>query len=89
MCEIEPMNLIPISPENVTDAVRRTPNWKRPGADELHHYWLKGFSVCHATLARQYQEAIERRMLLNIFTPGITHLAPKSTNTADPTTTAP
>ncbi|CAH2088774.1 unnamed protein product [Euphydryas editha] len=82
---IEPMNPITISSENVADAVRRAPNWKSPGIDGLHHYWLKGFSVCHATLARQYQEAIERRTLPNLFTTGITHLAPKSTNTADPT----
>ncbi|CAH2084520.1 unnamed protein product [Euphydryas editha] len=86
---IEPMNPIAISSENVADAVRRAPNWKSPGADGLHHYWLKGFSVCHATLARQYQEAIERRTLPNLFTTGITHLAPKSTNTADPTNYRP
>ncbi|CAH2094526.1 unnamed protein product [Euphydryas editha] len=86
---IEPMNPIAISSENVADAVRRAPNWKSPGVDGLHHYWLKGFSVCHATLARQYQEAIERKTLPNLFTTGITHLAPKSTNTADPTNYRP
>ncbi|CAH2108782.1 unnamed protein product [Euphydryas editha] len=42
---IEPMNPIAISSENVADAVRRAPNWKSPGADGLHHYWLKGFSL--------------------------------------------
>ncbi|CAH2102280.1 unnamed protein product [Euphydryas editha] len=40
------MNQIAISSKNVADAVRRAPNWKSPGADGLHHYWLKGFSSC-------------------------------------------
>nr|XP_034830874.1 uncharacterized protein LOC117987910 [Maniola hyperantus] len=81
---IEPMNPIAISAEDVAGAVRRAPNWKSPGPDGLHHYWLKGFSVCHATLARQFQEALEQRTLPSLFTTGITHLAPKSTDTADP-----
>nr|XP_034834220.1 uncharacterized protein LOC117990836 [Maniola hyperantus] len=81
---IEPMNPIAISTEDVAGAVRRAPNWKSPGPDGLHHYWLKGFSVCHATLARQFQEALEQRTLPSLFTTGITHLAPKSTDTTDP-----
>nr|XP_034831559.1 uncharacterized protein LOC117988518 [Maniola hyperantus] len=81
---IEPMNPVAISAEDVAGAVRRAPNWKSPGPDGLHHYWLKGFSVCHATLARQFQEALEQRALPSLFTTGITHLAPKSTDTTDP-----
>ncbi|CAG5058160.1 unnamed protein product [Parnassius apollo] len=51
---ITPMDPVIITPDDVAEAVRRAPNWKSPGLDELHHYWLKGFMVCHAVLARQF-----------------------------------
>ncbi|CAG5043815.1 unnamed protein product [Parnassius apollo] len=40
---ITPMNPVIITPDDVAEAVRRAPNWKSPGLDGLHHYWLKGF----------------------------------------------
>ncbi|XP_052738597.1 uncharacterized protein LOC112058219 [Bicyclus anynana] len=81
---IRPMNPVAISTEDVVGAVRRAANWKSPGPDGLHHYWLKAFSTCHVTLARQFQEALEQGTLPNLFTTGITHLAPKTTDTIDP-----
>ncbi|XP_052744244.1 uncharacterized protein LOC128199309 [Bicyclus anynana] len=81
---IRPMNPVAISTEDVVGAVRRAANWKSPGPDGLHHYWLKAFSTCHVTLARQFQEALEQGTLPNLFTTGITHLAPKTTDTVDP-----
>ncbi|CAG5044728.1 unnamed protein product [Parnassius apollo] len=51
---ITPMDPVIITPDDVADAVRRAPNWKSPGLDGLHHYWLKWFMVCHAVLARQF-----------------------------------
>ncbi|CAG5023354.1 unnamed protein product [Parnassius apollo] len=43
---ITPMDPVIITPDDVAEAVRRAPNWKSPGLDGLHHYWLKGFMVC-------------------------------------------
>ncbi|CAG4949543.1 unnamed protein product [Parnassius apollo] len=44
MCAgITPMDPVTITPDDVAEAVRRAPNWKSPGLDGLHHYWLKGF----------------------------------------------
>ncbi|CAG5035223.1 unnamed protein product [Parnassius apollo] len=40
---VMPMEPITITPEDVAEAVRRAPNWKSPGLDGLHHYWVKGF----------------------------------------------
>ncbi|CAH2063853.1 unnamed protein product, partial [Iphiclides podalirius] len=60
--DITPMDPVVITPDDVSEAVRRAPNWKSPGLDGLHHYWLKGFVVCHAVLARQFQEALDQRM---------------------------
>ncbi|CAG5058876.1 unnamed protein product [Parnassius apollo] len=40
---ITPMDPVIITPDDVAEAVRRDPNWKSPGLDGLHHYWLNGF----------------------------------------------
>ncbi|CAG5024016.1 unnamed protein product [Parnassius apollo] len=74
---VTPMDPVTITPEDVAEAVRRAPNWKSPGLDGLHHYWLKGFMVCHSVLARQFQEALNQKSLPSLFTTGITHLVPK------------
>ncbi|CAG5055210.1 unnamed protein product [Parnassius apollo] len=81
---VTPMDPITITPEDVAEAVRRAPNWKSPGLDGLHHYWLKGFVVCHAVLARQFQGALDQKSLPSLFTTGITHLVPKDQDTTDP-----
>ncbi|CAG4957814.1 unnamed protein product [Parnassius apollo] len=54
---ITPIDPVIITPDDVAEAVRRAPNWKYPGLDGLHHYWLKGFVVCHNVHAQQFQEA--------------------------------
>ncbi|CAG4958575.1 unnamed protein product [Parnassius apollo] len=74
---ITPMDHVIITPDDVAEAVRRAPNWKSLGLDGLHHYWLKGFVVCHTVLARQFQEALNKKSLPSLFTTGITHLVPK------------
>ncbi|CAK1602645.1 unnamed protein product [Parnassius mnemosyne] len=78
------MDPVIITPDDVAEAVRRAPNWKSPGLDGLHHSWLKGFVVCHAVLARQFQEALDQKSLPSLFTTGITHLVPKDRDTIDP-----
>ncbi|CAG5043297.1 unnamed protein product [Parnassius apollo] len=81
---ITPTDPVIITPDDVAEAVRRAPNWKSPGLDGLHHYWLKGFVVCHTVLARQFQEALNQKSLPSLFTTGITHLVPKDQVTTDP-----
>ncbi|CAG5030603.1 unnamed protein product [Parnassius apollo] len=81
---ITPMDPVIITPDDVAEAVRRPPNWKSPGLDGLHHYWLKGFMVCHSVHARQFQEALNQKSLPSLFTTGITHLVPKDQGTTDP-----
>ncbi|CAG5027286.1 unnamed protein product [Parnassius apollo] len=74
---ITAMDPVIITPDYVAEAVRRASNWKSPGLDGLHYYWLKGFMVCHAVLARQFEEALNQKSLPSLFTTGITHLVPK------------
>ncbi|CAK1584548.1 unnamed protein product [Parnassius mnemosyne] len=78
------MDPVIITPDDVAEAVRRAPNWKSPGLDRLHHYWLKWFMVCHAVLARQFQDALDQKSLPSLFTTGITHLVPKDRDSTDP-----
>ncbi|CAG5003692.1 unnamed protein product [Parnassius apollo] len=81
---IMPMDPVIITPDDVAEVVRRAPNWKSPGLDGLHHYWLKVLMVCHAVLARQFQEALNQKSLPSLFTTGITHLVPKDQGATDP-----
>ncbi|CAG5050388.1 unnamed protein product [Parnassius apollo] len=81
---ITPMDPVVITPDDVAEAVRRAPNWKSPGLDGLHHYWLREFVVCHTVLARQFQEALNQKSLPSLFTTGTTHLVPKDQDTTDP-----
>ncbi|XP_045541420.1 uncharacterized protein LOC123722902 [Papilio machaon] len=82
--KITPMDPVAITAADVAHALRRTPNWKSPGLDGLHCYWLKGFVSCHAVLAQQFQEALDSKSLPDLFTMGVTHLVPKDQITADP-----
>ncbi|CAK1582734.1 unnamed protein product [Parnassius mnemosyne] len=78
------MDPVIITPDDVAEAVRGAPNWKSQGLDGLHHYWLKGFVVCRAVLARQFQEVLDQTSLPSLFTTGITHLVPKDRDSTDP-----
>ncbi|CAG4957793.1 unnamed protein product [Parnassius apollo] len=81
---LTPMDPVIITPDDVAEAVRRAPNWKSPGLDGLHHYWLKEFVVCHTVLAQQFQEAPNQKSLPSLLTTGITHLVLKDQGTTDP-----
>ncbi|CAK1581826.1 unnamed protein product [Parnassius mnemosyne] len=78
------MDPVIITLDNVAEAVHRAPNWKSPGLDGLDHYWLKRFVVCHVVLARQFQEALDEKLLPSLFNTGITHLVPKDRDSTDP-----
>ncbi|CAG5037853.1 unnamed protein product [Parnassius apollo] len=50
---ITPMDPVTITPDDVAEAVHRAPNWKSPGLDGLHHYWLKGFRYQYTSIPRE------------------------------------
>jgi len=41
------MNTCKISEEHFLAAIKKVPNWKSPGIDCIHGYWLKHFSALH------------------------------------------
>ncbi|RVE41550.1 hypothetical protein evm_013800, partial [Chilo suppressalis] len=81
---ISPMEPITITVEDVTCAVSSVPNWKSPGPDGLHNFWLKWLRTSHACLASQFQSCLDSGSLPQLLTTGITHLLHKSGSTMEP-----
>ena len=48
-----------ISYEKVQQVVSKMKNWKAPGPDQLHGYWLKKLTSLHKPLASLYQESLK------------------------------
>ena len=38
------------------------PNWKAPGPDDIHGYWLKNFRTLHQRMAGQLQHCINNHL---------------------------
>ena len=71
-CEsIEEMGAISICPLDVLNAIRPASNWKSPGPDGLHNFWLKWLKTSHARLATQFQDALELGSLPTFMTTGV------------------
>ena len=47
-----------ITTSTVRNQLKRIPNWKAPGPDEVHGYWLKNFRALHQRMAEQLQHCI-------------------------------
>ena len=47
-----------ITTSTVRNQLKRIPNWKVPGPDEVHGYWLKNFRALHRRMAKQLQHCI-------------------------------
>lgn len=85
VCEAIPeMDTITITPLDVAKAVRPLPNWKSPGPDGLHNFWLKWYSSSHVLLASQFQSSLESGSLPQFLTTGVTHLLHKTGSPAEP-----
>lgn len=83
-CEsIEPMGAVTISLDDVSCAIRTAQNWKSPGPDGLHNFWLKWFRCSHSRLAAQFQQALELGSLPSSLTTGVTFLLYKSGSTTE------
>ncbi|XP_022814502.1 uncharacterized protein LOC111348202 [Spodoptera litura] len=84
-CELIPeMEPIFITSEDVSKAANPLANWKAPGPDGLHNFWIRWFISSHSCLASQFQSALESGSLPQFFTTGLTHLLHKSGSTTEP-----
>ncbi|CAH2019539.1 unnamed protein product [Acanthoscelides obtectus] len=75
-----------ITKDDVVKAIGRTSNWRAPGPDGVHNYWIKAFTSTHQQLAKCYSTFLERPETIPEFlTTGVTYLIPKTEQyTADP-----
>jgi hypothetical protein len=57
--DINDQSPMEITQEKVAQETRRMKNWKAPGPDQLHGFWLKKLTSLHPHLARLYQRALK------------------------------
>ena len=50
---------INITKENVSIHLRKMPNWKVPGPDRLHGFWLKKFTSYHQVMVKHLDDCIK------------------------------
>ena len=51
--------MVTISPEKIILKLRKVSNWKAPGMEGVHGFWLKKLTILHGRMSVQLQELIE------------------------------
>lgn len=73
-----------INENEVKQTVKNTSNWKTPGPDSIHNFWLKRLSACHKHLARLYTTGLNNPQTFPEFlSEGVTYLLPKGKPTSE------
>lgn len=74
-----------ITIENLRSAIKNTQNWKAPGSDQIHNYWLKKFTNAHTELIKYFNTFIDAPHRMPTFLAhGLTFLIPKKGDSHDP-----
>lgn len=82
---LESMPEIVIDKIDIEIAIGRTLNWKTPGPDKIHNYWLKYFTSTHEHIASAFNNFIkDPDSIPGFLTLGNTYLKPKDEDTMDP-----
>ena len=67
--------------QGIADIRRKAANWKGPGPEKVHNYWLKKFRCLHQRLAELINEVVFEPQKLQLFlTQGATYLLLKDPN---------
>ena len=66
-----------ITTGTVRNQLKRIPNWKAPGPNEVHGFWLKNFRALHQIMAEQLQHCINNHQAPEWMTTGRTALVQK------------
>ena len=73
-----------ITREELRTTIRKTHNWKAPGCDKLHNFWLKRFTSTHEQILKCLNHILKHPgNTPEFFTQGVTYLIPK---TSEPST---
>jgi hypothetical protein len=76
---------IQISLEILVKNINSSHNWKSPGGDQIHNFWLKKFTCIHKCLLDHFNGFIrEPNTFPEFLTHGITYLKPKDSDTKNP-----
>ena len=79
------MNCERFTAEDVTYVTRKLSNWKAPGPDGLHNFWIKHLPAAHALFAKCFSEALsDREGIPTHLTEGNTYLLYKKGDASDP-----
>ena len=69
----------------MTTVIKFSHNWKTPGADKVHNFWLKYLTSMHKQLLEAFNEILkEPHNMPRWMTEGTAYLLPKSTETRNP-----
>ena len=72
------MGWMPIQITEITSYLSKAHNWKSPGNDQIHNYWLKAFPATHRHITKNFNAIIEEpEKAHDWLTAGITYLIPK------------
>ena len=66
-----------ITIEKLRKQLKKVPNWKAPGPDEVHGFWIKNFKSLHQRTVGQLQICIQNEQAPNWMTTGRTTLTQK------------
>jgi hypothetical protein len=76
---------IQISLEILVKNINSSHNWKSPGGDQIHNFWLKKFTCIHECLLDHFNGFIrEPNTFPEFLAHGITYLKPKDSDTKNP-----
>lgn len=67
------MELQEFTVNDVQVVIKKTINWRTPGLDKIHNFWIKHLSAIHAPLTKAFNEAIANpKTIPNFLTKGNT-----------------
>jgi hypothetical protein len=76
---------IQIGLEILVKNINSSHNWKSPGGDQIHNFWLKKFTCIHKCLLDHFNGFIrEPNTFPEFLAHGITYLKPKDSDTKNP-----
>lgn len=74
-----------VTREEVTRVSSKVHNWKAPGLDNIHNYWLKSLVSTHSHIAKFFNKFLnEPQSMPSFLTRGRTYMLPKDEDTKNP-----
>jgi hypothetical protein len=83
--EVPSMDTVDFNKTEILNSVKKTSNWKAPGPDHLHNFWIKCFTTTHEPLARSFSALLNNpEKIPHFLMVGNTFLLHKKGDTSHP-----